>query len=64
LIGEMTAIVHAPKERFNIDHDLMMSANQVWATKDTEAFLPFVARELMPIVDRVRDALNANGAHP
>ncbi len=59
LIGEMTAIVHAPKERFNIDHDLMMSANQVWASRDTEAFLPFVARELMPIVDRVRDAINA-----
>jgi len=59
LIGEMTAIVHAPKERFNIDHDLMMTANQVWASRDTEAFLPFVARELMPIVDRVRDAINA-----
>ena len=56
LIGEMTAILHAPKDRFHVDHDLAMSANQVWITSDAEMFLPFVARELMPIVDRVRDA--------
>ena len=62
LIGEMTAIVHAPKDRFNIDHSLVMSANQVWASKDTEAFLPFVARELMPIVDRVREAMGYRSA--
>lgn len=64
LIGEMTAIVHAPKDRFNVDHDLAMSANQVWRTTDTEAFLPFVARELMPIVDRVRDAINGEPIEP
>ncbi len=56
LIGEMTAIVHAPKDRFHVSHDLAMSANQVWVTADTETFLPFVARELMSVVDRVRDA--------
>lgn len=64
LIGEMTAIVHAPKQRFNVDHDLAMSKNQVWRTTDTEAFLPFVARELMPIVDRVRDAINERVVEP
>lgn len=58
LIGEMSAIVHAPKQSFSIYHPAkveMVSENLL--AKDLQAFFTFTALKLPAVVDRVREAM-------
>lgn len=60
LIGEMTAIVHAPRHSFGIYHAPkveMVSEGRLAA--DHAAFFQFVALKLPPVVDRIREAMSA-----
>lgn len=58
LIGEMSAIVHAPKDKFSIHHPSkveMVSENKL--AKDHKAFFEFVSLKLPATVERVRQAM-------
>ena len=60
VIGEMSAIVHAPVHKFNVYHPAkveMLSENLL--AKDMQAFYTFVALKLPAVVDRVRKAMAA-----
>lgn len=54
LIGEMTAIVHAPETAFHIEHDYDPTANRAVRANDYEAFFAFVSRDLPGVVDSLR----------
>jgi hypothetical protein len=58
LIGEMTAIVHAPAQKFNIDHDYVDGTYQERRIKDNTEFYEFVSLKLPPIVESVRQAMS------
>lgn len=56
LIGEMSAIVHAPMQKFAIEHadHAQDHAKQV---RDAQPFYEFVSLKLPPVVERVRSAM-------
>ena len=58
LIGEMTAIVHAPQHKFHIEHGYDASANQELRARDYEGFFEFVSRDLPSVVDVVREEMS------
>jgi hypothetical protein len=57
LIGEMSAIVHAPAQSFNIDHDYEPDANHETRKEDAAKFFDFVSFKLPSRVELVRAAL-------
>lgn len=57
MIGEMSAIAHAPKERFSIMHAYDAGANLSLRGPDAENFYDFMSRDMMPAVERVREAM-------
>ena len=57
LIGEMTAIVHAPEDRFSINHDYVEGVNDDLRNKDYKAFFAFVSAFLQGVVDKMRLAM-------
>ena len=58
LIGEMTAIVHAPRQCFNIDHDYVDGTYQDRRIKDNTEFYDFVSLKLPAVVESVRAAMS------
>ncbi len=57
LIGEMTAIVHAPQHRFAIHHDYQHGTNPGARQRDAEAFYDYVSLNLRAVVEKVREAM-------
>jgi hypothetical protein len=57
LIGEMTAIVHAPEESFHIEHDYDPDANTDLRDNDYKSFFAYVSAFLMPDVSRIRNKM-------
>jgi hypothetical protein len=58
LIGEMTAIVHAPRQSFAVHHPAKVEmVSEQTLHKDQQAFFTFVALKLPAVVDRVREAM-------
>jgi hypothetical protein len=58
LIGEMTAIVHAPKASFELFHDAEFhSSNTDMRDEDNRKFFEFVSLKLPRIVERMRQAM-------
>ena len=67
LIGEMTAICHAPKQCFGLVHDYVggyvsqsgkiLTRNQETRDRDALKFYDFVAHQLSGIVDKLRHAM-------
>lgn len=58
LIGEMSAIVHAPKQSFSIFHPAKVEVvSEKTKNMDMQAFFTFVALKLPPVVERVREAM-------
>ena len=58
LIGEMTAIVHAPEQSFHIQHDYMEGTYPDRRQRDYEAFYNYVSLRLPAVVERVRQAMS------
>lgn len=58
LIGEMSAIVHAPMQRFAIQHEFAEWGNPDHRTSDAQAFFEFVSLSLPKTVERVRQAMS------
>lgn len=58
LIGEMTAICHAPKQSFAIDHDYVEGTHEDRRKMDNEAFFNYVSLRLPAAVERVRQAMS------
>lgn len=58
LIGEMTAIVHAPQQRFGLVHEFEMHTNTNRAPEDYEVFFEAVALRLPVYVEKIREALS------
>lgn len=61
VIGEMTAILHAPESAFLVEHDGHLPANQSRRSQDAEVFLVFVANELPAVVERLRMSMEPRG---
>lgn len=57
LIGEMTAIVHAPAQSFNIDHDYVDGTYPDRRMADNTEFYNYVSLKMPADVERVRMAL-------
>lgn len=57
LIGEMTGIVHAPKQRFHIEHDYVDGTYPERRARDYEAFFNYVSLRLPAVVEKVREAM-------
>ena len=58
LIGEMTAIVHAPKQSFHIEHNYDNHANAGLRGFDYEVFFQFVSAHLPGFVDMLREEMH------
>ena len=59
LIGEMSAIVHAPKARFAIEHDDGPIGNAEHRAADAEKFFEYVSLKLPATVEKIRTAMYA-----
>jgi hypothetical protein len=59
LIGEMTAIVHAPQDSFAVQHEGLEHTNQNVRDKDARAFFEYVSLKLPVYVERLRKELAA-----
>jgi hypothetical protein len=58
LIGEMTAIVHAPPHKFRIEHDYVDGTYPERRAADNTAFYDYVSLRLPSIVEKVREAMS------
>jgi hypothetical protein len=56
LIGEMTAICHAPEQRFHVEHE-DHTQDRVKQIDDAQPFYEFVSLKLPAVVERVRQAM-------
>ena len=63
LIGEMTAIVHAPQQSFGIVHKYETPGNSSHLTEDALAFYEYVAMRLPTVVERLRAAMHQEQAN-
>lgn len=57
LIGEMTAMIHAPADKFSVSHDYKDGTNEDIRAKDYESFFRFVSAKLPNVVERLRLAM-------
>jgi len=57
LIGEMTAIVHAPEPGFSITHNGLPHSNTDIREKDAQSFFTYVALKLPEVVHKLREAM-------
>lgn len=57
LIGEMAGIVHAPKQKFHIEHDYVDGTYPERRARDYEAFYNYVSLRLPETVEKVRRAM-------
>lgn len=58
LIGEMSAIVHAPEHKFSITHDYIEGTYPERRSRDALAFYDFMSLKLPQVVERVRKAMS------
>jgi hypothetical protein len=58
LIGEMTAIVHAPEQKFGIKHDGLPYTNLHMRAEDAREFFEFVSLRLPKYVEELRRAMS------
>ncbi len=58
LIGELTAIVHAPDSGFRVQHEGLDHTNQEVRDHDARVFFEHVSLELPAIVHRIRKAMH------
>lgn len=58
LIGEMTGIVHAPKQCFHIDHDYVDGTYMERRNKDNTEFYDYVSLKMPEVVERIRAAMS------
>ena len=54
LIGEMTAIVHAPRDKFSLEHNYVEGTNAGIRDRDYRAFFSYVSSFLPETVDKIR----------
>jgi len=60
LIGEMSAIVHAPEQSFAVHHPHKVEmVSESLRNREAQAFFEFVSLKLPAVVDRVRQAMSA-----
>jgi hypothetical protein len=62
LIGEMTAIVHAPESGFSIHHVGLEHTNTEVRDRDARVFFDYVALKLPVFVERIRQAMTTRPA--